>query len=102
MLSQHDRRALAAIEAHVRNHDPAFARRLEHAFGREPSARGKRVRLRVGLGLAVLGLLLLATAFAVRSADAAVSGVVVLMAVVGEVVVGTVSRLRHRRARRSG
>ena len=100
MLSQHDRRALAEIEARVRSADPAFARRLEHAFEEEKRpARGKSAWLRVGLGAAVLSLALLAAAFAVHSADAAVSGVVVLLLVASGVVVWAVSRLRHRHGR---
>lgn len=99
MLSQHDRRALAEIEARVRSADPAFARRLEHAFEEKSAARGGRLRLRVGLGGAVLGLALSATAFAAHSADAAVSGVIVLLLVASGVVVCIGSRLRRRRGR---
>lgn len=97
MLSQHDRRALADIENHLRTSDPDFARRLEHPSECEPARRRRgRVCLRVILAGLVAALALLATAFAARSADAVVWAGVALMTAAGATAVWTADRFRHR------
>ena len=100
MLSQHDRRALADIERHLRDSDPDLARRMEHPSEHEP-ARSDRSRGHIGrrvvLGALAAGLMLLAAAFATKSADAAVWAVVLLMPVVSATAACTVRRFRHRR-----
>ena len=101
MLSQHDRRALADIEAHLRASDPELARRLERSPA-TPPPRGRRAGRAPGLaglaGLAGLcfGLILLATAFVAHNSDAAVSAVVVLMAVSIGTAGCLVTRFRDR------
>lgn len=96
MLSQHDRRALAEIEARLRASDPGLARRLERAPAASAPHR-KRLFRRLSLAGSLLGLMLLATALTVRSADAAVSAAVVFVAVSAGAALWTVSWFRHRR-----
>jgi len=80
MLSQHDRRALADIEEHLRAKEPDLVHLLErfHDWA-PPRRRGVDPRRAVGLAGLALGVILLATALAVHSADVAVLGVVLLL-----------------------
>lgn len=95
MLSQHDRRALADIEAGLRASDPDLARRLERPTV-EARPRRSRTRRRVSLAGLILGMLLLTAAFPTHSADLAVTAVIVIAAVSVEAALYAVSRLRHR------
>lgn len=98
MLSQHDRRALADIENHLRDSDPEFVRRLDHPAEFEPThrAHGNAVRTLILIGL-IVGLSLVATAFATRSADAIVWAFVVLMTTMSGTAMWAANRLRHQR-----
>lgn len=86
MLSQHDRRTLADIEEHLSANEPELARRLEQLRASMPppsapkNATPHHVREAVGLSRLILGAALLAMAFAARSADLALLGVVLLAA----------------------
>lgn len=95
MLSQHDRRVLADIEAGLRASDPDLARRLEHPPVSTP-LRGSRAWRRSGLAGLILGLILLAAAFATHSADVAVSAITVLVVVSAGAAVHAVYRIGHR------
>jgi len=100
MLSQHDRRALADIEEHLRAKEPDLVHLLERFHDWAPPRRcGVGLRRDVGLAGLVLGVILLATALAVHSADVAVLGVVVLVVdAAWWALVAGVALVRHRLA----
>ena len=75
MLSQHERRALADIEEHLRDVDPDLAHRLEHWH-----AGHRHIRYAIGLAGFLLSVLLLAAALLAHNADVAVLAVTVLLA----------------------
>lgn len=103
MLSQHDQRALADIEAHLRNSDPWLARELS-GLPEPPPARKRRTGRtgrRAGVAGLILGLTLglmpLASPLAVHSADAAVSAIIVFAGIAIGTAMCAASRLRRRR-----
>lgn len=81
MLSQHERRALSDIEEHLRASEPDLVHLLEsfHAWA-PPRPRRRGVRRVVGPAGLALAAVLLAVAFTVRSADALLLAVTVLLA----------------------
>jgi hypothetical protein len=78
MLTQHERRALADIEQHLRASEPDLACLLER-FHQWAPPRRRRVPLVRLVGLA-LGAVLIAIAFGLHSAGALLLGVMVLLA----------------------
>lgn len=102
MLSQHDRRTLADIEEHLRANEPDLVHLLErfHDWA-PPRRRGVYPRRTVGLAVLALGVILVATALVVRSADVAVLGVVVLLVdAAWWILVAGVALVRHHLAGR--
>ena len=97
MLSQHDRRALAEIEADLRASDPELARALDDGAA-EPSHPVRRRR--TGLAWLAVGAVLLATAFVVRSADLAfLAGGLILADLSVWIMAHVAARLRRRSSR---
>lgn len=82
MLSPRDQHTLAQIEAELRASDPELARRMDDdaAAASAVSPLCARPRRRVVLIWLFVGAALLATAFAVHSADVAFLGVGVILA----------------------
>ncbi|MBR7833389.1 DUF3040 domain-containing protein [Actinospica durhamensis] len=102
-MSPRDQHTLAQIEAELRASDPELARRMDDDAA-AASAQGPiyaRPRRRVVLSWLTIGAVLLATAFAVRSADVAFLGVAVILANVSVWTAALVAGRLRRRTNRS-
>ncbi|WP_037603586.1 DUF3040 domain-containing protein [Streptacidiphilus rugosus] len=101
MLSQHDRRTLAAIEESLRADAPDLERLLTRFDQWAPERR--RRRYRATWCAVLLGAVLLAVAFVVRSADLLVLSALLLMfGAVRWTVAAAVRAVAHRRPTRTG
>jgi hypothetical protein len=94
MLSQRERRTLAAIEQRLSGEEPALQRLLA-GFDRWAPAR-RRIRHRVAWWAVVVGVVLLGGAFALRNADLLLLAVTALLgAAAGWLVIAALSLLRR-------
>ena len=98
MLSEHDRRTLASIEAQLRGQAPDLEPFL--ARFRQQAARPRRIGRHTAWWMTLLGIALLAVALGLRNADLLLlSAAILLSAAAWWTVIATVAWTRHRQAR---